>query len=329
MKAVKMCIATCCAAVLVPNSLAASVAAAVVQPYPTKPIRILVTTTPGSGGDILVRLIGSKLTQAWGQQVVVDNRAGASGILGTEIAARAAPDGYTLMLATSQHATVTAMYEKLNYDLIKDFSPISLLHKPPFILVVHPSVMATSVRELIALAKARPGTLHYGSGGWGSPTHLSAEVFKSMTGADLVHVPYKGSAVALADTMAGHVQLSFPTVAAVLPLIKAGKVRALGVTSLERTFFAPDLPTISESVPGFEFIGWSGLVAPARTPGKIISKLNGELVRLLRTGDFRERVSELGSEPLGTTPQEFALHIKAEVEKMRKALKVAGVRPDV
>ena len=296
------------------SAAAAFAATPAVPAYPVKPIRIVVTTTPGSGGDILARLIGSKLTQAWGQQVVVDNRAGASGIIGSEIAARAVPDGYTLMMATSQHATVTAMYEKLTYDLVNDFAPISLLNKPPFILVVHPSLPVTSVREFVAYAKAQAGALRYGSGGWGSPTHLCAELFKSMAGVDYLHVPYKGPAVAMTDTVAGHVQLSFPTAAAVLPLIRAGKLRALGLTSLERMSFAADLPTVSKFVPEFELVRWPGLVAPARTPAAIIGRLNAELVAVLKTAEFRERLSEQGSDPVGSTPQEFAVHFGLEIE---------------
>ncbi len=317
------------AAALVLGSVATSAAAAVAQGYPARPIRIIVMSGPGSGPDIVSRLIGSKLTEAWGQQVVVDNRAGANGIIGAEIGARAAPDGYTLLMVTSQAAIVAAMFEKLNYDLVRDFSPISLLASTPFAMVVHPSVPATSVKELVALAKAKPGELRYGSTGAGSPSHLATEIFKSMTGIDLFHVPYKTVSPALTETMAGEVQLTIQVVPSVLPMVKAGKLRALGVTSLKRTSLAPDLPTISESVAGYQVMGWYGLVAPARTRTEIISKLNAKLVEELKTAEFRERLSGLGAEPLGTTPQEFAAHIRAEVEKMRKAVKAAGVRPDM
>ena len=283
---------------------------------------------PGSGPDIVARVIGNRLTEAWGQQVVVDNRVGANGIIGAGIAARAAPDGYTLLMVTSQVVMVAAMNEKVSFDLVGDFSPVSLAAITPFAMVVNSSVPATSVNELIALAKARPGELRYGSTGSGSPSHLATEIFKSMTGIDLFHVPYKSVSPALMDTMAGQVQLTVQALPAVVPLVKTGKLRVLGVTSLKRTPLAPDLPTISESVPGYEVRGWYGLVAPARTPGEIIAKLNAELVDVLKTTEFQERLSALGAEPSGTTPQEFGLHIRAEMEKFRKATKTAGVRMD-
>jgi len=296
--------------------------------YPIKPMRIIVTSTPGSGPDIIARLIGQKLMEAWGQQVVVDNRAGASGAIGAEIASRSAPDGYTLMIATAQHAITAGLFEKLNYDLIKDFSPVSHMASTPFILVVNPSVPAATVRELVALANSRPGKLHYGSGGSGSPPHLAAEMFKSMTGIEILHVPYKGVTPALTDTVGGQVQMTFSVIPACLPLVRAGKVRAVGVTSPKRTPLVPDLPTISESVPGYEFIGWYGLVAPARTPREIISKLNGEVVKILKTPEFQEKITGLGAEPVGSTPEELASFMRVELAKMRKAVKASGARPD-
>ena len=287
-------------------------------------------SSPGTGPDIVTRLIGSKLAEAWGQQVVVDVRPGAAGRVGAEIAAKAAPDGYTLAMIASQAAIVAAMFDKLNYDLIKDFSPISLLASVPHIMVANPSVPAVSIKELIALAKAKPGALQYGSAGPGSPQHLEFELLKSMTGIDLYNVSYKGAGPAMTDVIAGQIQLTVQVVPVVMPFLKVGKVRALGVTSLKRTPLAPDLPTISESVPGYEFIGWYGLAAPARTPAKIIFKLNAELVKMMNTAEFRERFSSIGVEPLSsaTTPQEFALHIRSEVEKKRQIIKAAGIRPE-
>jgi tripartite-type tricarboxylate transporter receptor subunit TctC len=317
------------AAALVLSLVNTSWAAGAARDYPSKPIRIIVMNGPGSGPDIVSRVIGIRLTEAWGQQIVIDNRAGANGIIGAEIGARAAPDGYTLLMVTSQAAIVDAMYEKLNYDLVKDFSPISLLASTPFAMVINPSVPATSIKELIALAKAKPGEIQYGSTVSGSPSHLATEIFKSMSGIDLFHVPYKAVSPALTDTMAGQVQLTVQVVPSVLPMVKAGKLRALGVTSLKRTSLAPDWPAISESVAGYEFMGWYGLVAPARTSGEIISKLNAELIGALKTAEFRERLAGIGAEPSGTTPQAFAAHIRAEVEKMRKAAKAAGVRADM
>lgn len=315
-----------CAAALVLGAV--SMPAAAAQTFPTKPIRIVATTTPGSGPDIMSRLIGYKLTEAWGQQVVVDNRAGASGIIGTEIAARAAPDGYTLLMLTASHVIVAETFGKLNYDLIRDFSPVSLLGSTPFVLAVNPSVPAGSVKELIALVKAKPGELHYGSGGPGTPPHLATEILKTMTGIDLVHVPYKGITPALTDTVAGQVQLTIAVIPAALPFIRTGKLRALAVTSSKRSPLVPDLPTIAETIPGYEFIGWYSLVAPARTPSPVISRLNAELVRAVKARDMQERISGLGAEPIGSTPQELGAHMRAERDKLQKAVKAANLRRD-
>lgn len=300
--------------------------AAAAQAYPTKPIRILATTTPGSGPDIMSRLMGQKLTEAWGQQIVVDNRAGASGIIGTEIAARAASDGYTLLMLTSSHVIVAALFQKLNYDLVRDFLPISLLASTPFLLTIHPSVPAASVKDLVALAKSRPGALHYGSGGPGTPPHLATEILKTMTSINLVHVPYKGITPALIDTVAGQVQLTFAVVPAALPFIKSGKLKALGVTSLKHTPLVPDVPPIAESVPGYEVIGWYSLVAPAKTPESVISRLNAEVVKALKTPELQQRISGLGAEPIGSTPRELGAHMRAEIDKLRKAVKAANLR---
>lgn len=303
-------------------------AAAHAQPYPHKPIRIIALSSPGSGPDIVGRLIGQKLTEAWGQQVVVDTRPGASGIIGAEIGSKAAPDGYTLTIETSQAVIVSVMYAKLPYDLARDFVPITLMATTPFILAVHPAVAATSVQELIALAKARPGELRYGSGGSGSPPHLCAEIFKSMTGIDLVHVPYKGVTPAMQDTMAGQVQMLFSVIPAVLSTVKSGRLRALGVTSAKRTPLVPEVPTIAETVPGYEFIGWYALVAPARTSPDVLDKLNALVVHALKTPEFGERFAALGAEPLGTTRAEAAQFISAQREKMRAAVQTSGAKAD-
>ena len=321
MRAALIVIAATCA-----NLVAAGNAMA--QNYPARPIRIIALSSPASGPDIVGRLIGSKLTEAWGQQVIVDTRPAATGIIGSEIASKAAPDGHTLLIVTAQAVIVSVMYEKLPYDLLKDFAPISLIASTPFLLVVHPSVAATSIRELIALAKSKPGQLLYGSGGSGSPPHLSAEIFKSMTGIDLVHVPYKGITPALMDTVGGQVQMVISVIPAVLPTVRAGRVRALGVTSLKRTPLAPDLPTIAETVPGYEFIGWYSLVAPAKTPPAILWTLNAEVVKALKTSELQERLSNLGTDPIGSTQQELAAYLPEQLEKMRKAVKDSGARPD-
>jgi tripartite-type tricarboxylate transporter receptor subunit TctC len=302
--------------------------AALAQSYPARPIRILVLNTPGSGADILTRLIANRLTEAFGQQVVVDNRPGASGNIGAEIGARAAPDGYTLVMITSQQPIVVAMYSKLNYDLIRDFVPISLVATAPYFLVVHPSVAATTVKELVALAKSKPGQLRYGSAGSGSSPHMATELFKHMSGIDLLHVPYKGTTPALTDTMAGHIQVTVLVAPLVLPMVKAGKVRALGVTSLKRSALAPEMPTVAESVPGYEWIGWYGLVAPAGTPAEAIAKLNTEQLKALKTAEFRDRLAGIGAEPLGTTPQEYGAHLRTQLGKMREAIRISGARPE-
>jgi tripartite-type tricarboxylate transporter receptor subunit TctC len=319
--------ASCCACAALSTVVIAQTAAATLV-YPNKPIRIIATTTPGSGPDIIARLVGQKLTEAWTQPVVVEPRPGASGMIGAEIAARASADGYTFMISTAQHAIVNAMYEKRTYDLIRDFSPITLMASAPFILVTNPAVSASSIKELVMLAKSKPGQIKYGSGGSGSPPHLAAEIFKSMTATDILHVPYKGVTPALNDTVAGHVQMSFSVIPACIALVKAGRVKALGVTSAKRTALVPDLPTIAESVPGYEFIGWYGLVAPAKTPSAVISKVNSEVVKALKTSEFQERLSALGAEAIGTSAQELDAFTRAQVDKMRKAVKESGARPD-
>ena len=301
---------------------------AMAQQYPTRPIRIIALSSPGSGPDIVGRLVGQKFTEAWSQQVIVDTRPGATGIIGAEIAAKSAPDGHTLVIVTSQAVIVSVMYEKLPYQLTRDFAPISLLASTPFILAVNPTVPATSIRELVAHAKAKPGELRYGSGGSGSPPHLSAEIFKSMTGTDLMHVPYKGITPALTDTVANQVQMIISVIPAILPTVKSGRVRALGVTSAKRTALVPDIPTIAETVPGYEFIGWYGLAAPAKTPAAVLNKLNAEVVGALKTPEFRERFSTLGAEPLGSTQQELATFIREQTVKMGAAVKASGARPD-
>jgi tripartite-type tricarboxylate transporter receptor subunit TctC len=301
---------------------------AAAESYPQRPIRIIALSSPGSGPDIVGRLIGAKLTEAWRQQVVVDPRPAATGIVGSEIAARAAPDGHTLVIITSQAVIVSVMYEKLPYSLARDFTPITLVATTPFILAVHPSVPATSVKELIALAKAKQGALRYGSGGSGSPPHLSAEIFKNMTGTDMLHVPYKGITPAMVDTVTGQVQMLISVIPAVLPTIRAGKLRALGVTSATRTALVPDIPPIGDTVPGYEFIGWYSLFAPAKTPAAIIDKLNAEIGKALQTPEFRERFTSLGAEPRPSTSQELAAYLQAQTAKMRKAVQDSGARPD-
>jgi len=307
---------------------AAAVPDAVAQAYPSKPIRIIALSSPGSGPDIVGRLIGSRLTEAWGQQAIVDPRPAATGIVGAEIASKAAPDGHTMVIVTSQAVIVSVMYEKLPFNLIRDFAPITMVASTPFILAVHPAVPAASIQELVALARSKPGSLRYGSGGSGSPPHLSAEIFKSMTGTDMLHVPYKGVTPAMIDAVAGQVQMLISVIPAVLPTIKSGRLRALGVTSAKRTALVPDIPTIAETVPGYEFIGWYSLFAPAKTPAGILNKLNAVIVKSLTIPEFRERFTALGAEPSTSTPQELAAFLRVQTEKMSKAVKESGARPD-
>ncbi len=296
--------------------------------YPARPIRLVVPNSPGSGADVVSRLVAAKLTESLGRQVVIDNRAGAGGAIGTQIAAVAAADGYTLLMITSEQAIVSAMYENPGFDLIKEFSGISLIGTTPLILVVNPSVPAMTTAEFIALAKAKPGQLNYSSAGSGTTSHLAAELFKSMAGINMVHVPYKGTGPALTDTIAGHVQANMLVATALIPSIKSGKLRALAITSAKRASIAPDLPTIGETVPGYQWGGWYGLAVPRGTPRPIIAKLNTTLVNAVKTADFQEKLATLAAEPLGTTPEEFEAHIRAQIEKMRLVIKVSGAKRD-
>ena len=307
-------------------SHAETAATGAAQPYPARPVRVIVMSTPSSGPDILARLLNPKFAETFGQQLVIDNRAGASGIIGAEIGAKAAPDGYTLTVATSQVVIVSVLYEKLPFNLLSDFAPITLLGSTPFILVVNPAVPATSIKEFVALLKSKPGQMRYGSGGSGSPPHLAAERFKSMTGANIEHVPYKGVSPALTDTISGQLQMTISVVPMIMPHIKSGKVRALGVTSIARTPLAPDLPAIAETIPGYEVIGWYGLLAPAKTPDAIIQRLNAGFTAALKSPEILEKLTSLGAEVKTSTPAEFAAHLKSETVKMRALVKASGAK---
>ncbi len=298
------------------------------QSYPDKPIRIIVAYTPAGTTDILARLVGQKMNESWGQPVIVDNRPGANGNIGTEIAARATPDGYTIVMgAAATHSINNTLYPKLSWDAVKDFAPISLVAVVPNILVVNNSLPAKNVKELIAYAKANPGKLTHGSPGNGSTSHLSMELFKSLSGTQMVHVPYKGSAGVLADVMAGQISLTMDNIPVYLPQVKAGKIRALGVSSARRTPAAPEIPTVAEAgVPGLEAVSWFGLLAPAKTPKAIVEKLSAETARIVKLLDVSKRISELGAEPVGGTPGEYAAFIQSEIAKWRKVIKDAGVK---
>jgi tripartite-type tricarboxylate transporter receptor subunit TctC len=303
-------------------------ASALAQNYPLKPIRFIAPNLPGGPTDILARLIGQKLAESLGQPVVIENRAGAGGNIGTEVAAKAPPDGYTLV--TGNNATFGAnvnLYKRLGFDPIRDFAPVVLLASQPNILVVHPSLPVTSVKQLIALAKARPGQLNYSGSGMGAAAHLAAELFKSMTGTDIVHISYKSAGPALTDLIAGQTQLMFATSLSVMPYVKANRVRALAVTTARRVRNMPELPTVAEAgVPGFEAATWHGVLVPAGTSTAIIDRLNAEINRMLQLPDVRDRLTALGAEIIGGTPMEFADHIQREIPKWAKVIKDAGVR---
>jgi tripartite-type tricarboxylate transporter receptor subunit TctC len=300
------------------------------QTYPLKPIRIVVPFPPGGGTDVGTRVIAQKLQESLGQPVVVENKGGAAGILGTEYTAKAAPDGYTLMMGNiGTHAINVSLYKSLSYDPVKDFAPISQVAGLPMLLLVHPSVKANSVAELIALAKANPGKLNYSSSGAGGMPHVSGALFASMTGIQMVHVPYKGGGPAVADLIAGHVSLSFATALESLPQVKGGKLRALAVSSAKRSVAAPELPTIAEAgVPGYESGSWLALYAPAGTPKEIVAKLSAEAVRIVNLPDVRERLLLQGAEPIGSTPEQLAATQLADTAKYARVLREAGVRPE-
>jgi tripartite-type tricarboxylate transporter receptor subunit TctC len=298
--------------------------------YPSKPVRFIVPFPAGGPLDIVARSIGQDLNKAWGQPVLVDNRPGAGGNIGADMVAKAPPDGYTILMgAVSTHAINVWLYKRLPYDPLKDFAPVTLVTSVPNVLVVHPSVPARNVRELIALAKARKGELNFASGSTGSAGHLAGELFKTMAGVDMVHIPYKGAAPAVADLLAGHVSLMFDNLASALPNIKAGRVRAIAVTTLKRSPFLPELPTISESgLRGFDVGTWFGVFAPAGTPREMVMRLNSDISRALRTPGMKERLAALGAEAMPDTPEAFAAFVKAEMSKYKQIVQASGAKMD-
>jgi tripartite-type tricarboxylate transporter receptor subunit TctC len=300
------------------------------QGYPAKPIRYVVPFQPGGTTDILGRLVAAHLQEAWKQPVVVDNRPGAGGAVGAEMTAKASPDGYTIMGGTiSTHAINASVYDKLPYDPVKDFAPVTLLATQPNMLVVHPSVPAQNVRELIALLKASPDKYTYSTSGNGTSAHLSGELFKSMTGTRMQHVPYKGSPAAIADAVGGQVSMSFDNISTAYPQAKAGKLRALAVTTAKRSGLAPEVPTFAESgLPGYELGSWHGVFAPAGTPKDIVAKLNAEIVRGIQSAAVREKLAALGVEAVGTSVDSFADFVRAEVPKWAKVVKESGAKAE-
>jgi tripartite-type tricarboxylate transporter receptor subunit TctC len=303
---------------------------AIAQPYPTKPIRMLVGTAPGGPIDFSARLAAQKLTEALGQVVVVDNRTGASGTIATEQVARATPDGYTVLMASAATLCITPhLYKKLAYDTLKDFTPISTVTGVSYVFVVNPSLPVKSVKEFIALAKAKPGQLRFGSAGSGSVTHLAPELFRSMAGIQILHVPYKGAGPAMIDLLGGQLDFMFDSLLTSIPLVKAGRLRALAQTGAKRSSLLPELPTVSESgLPGYESSTWFGLVGPARIPRDIVTRLNAALVHGLAQPEFRERLLNQGIEPIGNSPEEFAALIRSELPKWGKIVQIAGAKLD-
>jgi len=313
---------------LLPLALALAFAGpAAAQNYPNKPIRLVIPFAPGGGTDITARAIALKLYEAWGQPVLADNRTGANGTIGVDLAAKAAPDGYTLTMISSSHSVNTTLYRKLPYDLVRDLTPITQATTQPYALVVHPSVPAKSLKELMALARAKPGSLNYGSSGTGGLSHLSGAYFANAAGIELVHVPYKGGAPAMSDVIAGQIQMLFSTILQSHAHIKAGRLRAIAVTTKTRSRAEPAIPTMAESgLPGFEVAGWYGVLAPAKTPPQIVAQLNREIVRILRLPEMSDRLAADGSEPVGSSPEEFGAHIRAEIARWRKVVEAAGIR---
>lgn len=297
--------------------------------YPARPVRIIVPQSPGASTDLTARLIAQRLADAFKQPVVVDNRPGAGTISGTEIVARATPDGHTLLVVASSITINPSIYKKLPYDPVRDFAPVTQLLTFPNLIVAHPSVPVKTLQDLLALARAKPGELNYASAGRGTGTHMSAELLKTMTGIDIVQVPYKGGGPAITAILGGQVQLNVGTIVALLPHVRSGKLRAIAVTTAKRSAAAPDIPTVAESgVPGYDHGPWNGLFAPGKTPKAVVAKINAEVVRVLRSPEFSTVVAKQGAETVGNSPGEFAAVVKSEIAKWAKVVKAAGIRPE-
>ena len=296
--------------------------------YPNRPVRFLVTYPPGGGNDLIARMIGLKLSERLGQPFLVENRSGAGGTIGTGAAAASAPDGYTIVLVSTPFAMSQALYANLTWDPVKSLAPITLVGSSPNMLVVHPSVPAKSVAELLQLARAKPGHLNIGSLGSGTTQYLAGEVLKMMGKVDIVQIPYKGSAPAMQDLIAGQVQLMFNAMPSTLPHVKSGRLRALAITARERSPLAPDLPTVAETLPGYEITTWFGILAPAGTPAQIVNKLNHEIVAILQLPEIRTRLADMGVDVSGSTPDAFAAYIRTELVKWADIIKATGGKPE-
>jgi hypothetical protein len=298
--------------------------------WPDKPIRVILSVPAGATPDVTARLVFPGLSQQLGVSLGADNRAGGGGVIGAEIAAKSAPDGYTLFISSPGALTILPHMRKgIPYDTIRDFAPVSLISIGPFVLMTHPSVPAKTVRELIALAKSQPGKLNYASAGNGVANHLAGELFKQMAGVDIVHVPYKGAPQAVTDVLAGHMNMMFNSVAPIVGYIKTGKIRVLGIASLQRSPQLPDVPTIHESgVPGFEAVNWFGMFAPAKTPRTIVSRVNGALVKTVKTPEMQAQFIALGADPVGSSVEEFTAFVKRDMEKYEKVVRISGAKVD-
>ncbi len=312
-------------AIAIPVALTLSAGHAAEPAFPDKPVRLIIGSAPGSGPDIISRLVSERLYKAWGQRIVVDSRPGAAGVISAELALRSAPDGYTWMMLTSQLLVATSVFPDVKFDLGKDFSSVALIGSTPFVLVVNPQVPAKSVAELIDLAKKQPGQLRYGSAGTGASEHLCGLMLTQLTGTKMLHVPYKGVAQALGDTAAKEVHMTYGVVAAVNPMIQGGRVRALGVTSKKRSFLLPDVPSISETVPGYDLFGWYSIVAPAGTPRAILDKVSAEVVKAVKEPEFGEQLKVLGIEIIGAPRGELDVFRREQTKRVQGLVKAAGL----
>ena len=310
--------------------LAVLASAAAAQSYPNKTVRIIVPFSPGGASDALPRLLGARLSELWGQQIIIDNRPGAAGNIGMEMGAKAPPDGYTLTSGPIGNLAVNPHMYKLSYDIFKDFTPITMMGSVENGLVVHPSIPSRSVKELIALLKSRPGELNFGSGGVGTQAHMAGELFKAMTGTNMVHVPYKGVGASVADLLGGHLAMIFAQMHAVVPHVKTGKLRALGVATLKRSPAFPDLPTIAEAgnLPGFESISWYALVGPAGMPAPIVSKIQGDSAKVLQSADIREKLAAQGVEPGGDTPDQLRKVMRADYDRYGAIIRKLNIKAE-
>lgn len=315
--------------VIAAAALAFAASQAAAQGYPERQVRLLVPFPAASATDVLARTIGQKLSEKWHQPVVIDNRPGAGGNLGTELAAKAPADGYTILMGTVANAISTTLYKKLSYNFVKDFDPVTLVATTPLVLVANPKFPGSSVKDVIAYAKSKPGELNFGSGGTGTSNHLAGEMLKSMTGINMVHVPYKGTPAAYTDLLSGQVALMFDNIVAVTPHIKAGSLKPIAVTSAKRVPSLPEVPTVAESgLPDFDAVSWIGALVPAGTPKHIVAKINADMVAVLNMPDVKEKLAASGAELKPTTPEQLAEHIRTEIDKWGKAVKASGAQAD-